>query len=65
MPLDALSLDGICDRCMDQCVERSQNVATQMARDHARLTPDVDTPILYYIIARRELTNISFVGFIA
>ena len=24
-----------------------------MARDHARLTPDVDTPISYYIIARR------------
>ena len=37
-----------CFACSSLSGETSPKVATQMARDHARLPPDVDTPILYY-----------------
>ena len=36
------------------CVEYSPKVATQMARDHARLTPVVDTPLLHIILSPVE-----------
>ena len=40
-------------------VEHSLKVATQMARDHARLGPDVDPYLTYYIIYPIQLTRPS------